>query len=277
MRSHRITGGGGVGLHVTDQGAPDAPAILFVHGWAQAGQCWQAQDPLAEKFRLIAMDLRGHGQSDKPDDPAAYADTALWAEDVNAVITNLGLDSVVLVGWSYGARVMAAYLEVYGDRSVSGVITTGGLLALGKAREDWMVGKESPGRNPDLYADDHAVLLAATQKFVSDCTEHPLDAAVADTFLSFNMQCPANVRKAMFAADYDVRPVWRALGKPLLSIHGVEDRVIPPICGIEASEIAENGDLHLYEDCGHAPFIEYPDRFNTDLAKFIETAIGAAA
>ena len=96
-------------------------------------------------------------------------------------------------------------------------------------------------------------------------------------FFAFNLKCPAGIRHAVIMADYDARPVWEKLQKPMLVIHGVEDRVVAPICGIEASELAENGDLILYENCGHAPFIEFPERFNSDLSQFTIFVTGAAA
>jgi non-heme chloroperoxidase len=277
VRTHRVIGGGDVGLHVIDQGPEGAPAILLIHGWSQAVGCWKTQAALADRFRVVAFDLRGHGASDKPADEAAYQDTALWGDDVKAVIDGLGLASPVLVGWSYGARVIASYVAEHGDDAIAGVVTTGGILALGACREDWMVGKSSPGRNPDLYADEDATRAAATRDFIAACTEEPLDDITTAEFVAFNEQCPAHVRRALFRADFDVRPVWQSLKRPLLSIHGAEDRVVLPICGIEASELAPNGDLWLYENCGHAPFIEHPDRFNADLAHFAQTAIGAAA
>jgi non-heme chloroperoxidase len=131
MRQHRITGGGGVMLNVTDQGPEDAPALLLIHGWSQAVGCWQAQAPLAEKFRVVAFDLRGHGDSDKPADEAAYQDTTLWGDDVKAVIDALGLNIPVLVGWSYGARVIASYIDSHGADAISGAVIAGGILAVG--------------------------------------------------------------------------------------------------------------------------------------------------
>lgn len=226
---------------------------------------------------MVAFDLRGHGDSGKPDDPAAYQDTALWGDDVKAVINALGLQKPVLVGWSYGARIIASYVATHGDGDISGIVVTGGILALGKHREDWMVGKGSPGRNPDLYSDDDEIRAAATRDFVIACTEEPLDEATTEAFVAFNNKCPAHVRRALFQADFDIQPIWKSLNVPLLVIHGVEDAVVAPICGIEASEIAPNGDLLLYENCGHNAFIEAPERFNADLSLFTQSAIGAAA
>jgi len=276
MRIHRVTGGGGVGLHVTDQGPETAPAILLIHGWAQGNICWQTQAPLAEKFRLVALDLRGHGLSDAPQDVAAYTDTALWAQDIQAVIDALGLKNPILVGWSYGARVIASYLTTYGDAAIAGFVTVGGILAIGTAREDWMADADNPGLNRDLYTNDDARRTKATTDFVAACTEEPLPPEMFEALVAVNMTCTALVRRALFAANWDLRPTFAATTKPALVIHGVEDRVVAPINGITASEIIPNADLLLYENAGHALFLEQPDRFNKDLTAFATLALGAA-
>lgn len=277
MRTHRISGGGGVALHVTDQGPEDAPALVLIHGWAQSLDCWQAQTPLSEQFRLIALDLRGHGDSDAPQDVAAYTDTTLWAEDIKAVIDTLKLNAPILVGWSYGSRVIASYLATFGDSGISGVVLAGGILAIGNAREDWMVGPESPAMHPDLYTDDTDRRAAATDSFVRACTEEPLDEDLTHQITEANMRVSPLVRRALFASGWDFQPVFENLNKPLLAIHGVEDVVVAPLTGITASEIAPKGDLRLYENAGHAPFLEAPDRFNQDLTEFATTTFGADA
>ena len=68
MKLHSVIGGGGVKLHVREWGESSAPAILLIHGWSQNHLCWRKQyeSELAEEFRLVAFDLRGHGMSDAP-------------------------------------------------------------------------------------------------------------------------------------------------------------------------------------------------------------------
>jgi non-heme chloroperoxidase len=276
MREHRIKGGDGVELFVSDQGPIDAPALLLIHGWAQSHACWQEQAELAKTYRLVALDLRGHGASEAPQDVAAYTDTALWAEDIASVIKGLNLKSPILVGWSYGSRVIASYLDVHGDNATAGVVLAGGILAIGAARQDWMVGPASPGMHKDLYSNDDAKRLAATREFLTNCTTEPLDDDLLETLIAQNMQVTALVRRALFATDWDFQPVFEKLTKPALAIHGVEDLVVEPLTGITASELIPGCDLALYESTGHAPFLEQPERFNTDLTNFATLAFGGA-
>jgi non-heme chloroperoxidase len=247
------------------------PPILLIHGWAQQSVCWAPLvERLGDRFHLVSMDLRGHGGSDKPEAPAAYTDTTLWGDDVRAVIDAAGLARPVLVGWSYGSRVIAAHLATHGDGHLAGLVLAGGILAIGKAREEWMVGQASPGLDRDLYTEDVPRRLAATVRFVEACTARPLDRATYAGLVGANMLCPAHVRRALFGADVDIRPVYAAATCPALVIHGDADAVVTPRTGEAAAALFDKARHLAYEGVGHAPFLEAPDRFATDLADFVE-------
>src|SRR6478736_4180601 len=108
MQQHTVPGGGGLKLHVREWGKPNAPAIFFIHGWSQHHLCWQAQigSSLGETYRLVAMDLRGHGQSEAPLEAEHYTRGELWADDVGNVLKALDLKGTILVGWSYAGFVI---------------------------------------------------------------------------------------------------------------------------------------------------------------------------
>src|SRR4051812_33261258 len=114
-RSYRVMGGGDVQLHVAETGNPTGRPVLFIHGFSQSGLTWNRQmhSDLERDLRLVAMDIRGHGRSQRPRD--AYGDPLLWADDVHAVITELELDRPVLCGWSYGGVIVGDYLRAYGE------------------------------------------------------------------------------------------------------------------------------------------------------------------
>ena len=109
MTVHTVQGGGGLRLHVRKWGRPDGPPILLIHGISASHLCWarQYQSKLAKEFRLVAYDLRGHGMSQAPLEPEHYTNAKLWADDVAAIIQQLGLERPVLVGWSYGGYISA--------------------------------------------------------------------------------------------------------------------------------------------------------------------------
>jgi non-heme chloroperoxidase len=123
MKIHTVRGGGGLRLHVREWGRADGPPILLIHGFSQNHLCWakQYESALADEFRLVAFDLRGHGMSEAPLEPEHYTYGDLWADDVAAIIDELGLDRPVLVGWSYGAFVIGDYVRAYGQDRIAGI------------------------------------------------------------------------------------------------------------------------------------------------------------
>jgi pimeloyl-ACP methyl ester carboxylesterase len=105
--------------------APDAPnidqAIVLIHGFASTHAVnwvntrWTTT-LLNAGYRVIAMDNRGHGQSDKPHEPAAY-DSAVMAEDVRALLDHLGIKRLHVMGYSMGARIAAHLALAHPERT----------------------------------------------------------------------------------------------------------------------------------------------------------------
>lgn len=268
----------GTRLAYVTAGDPGRPPILLIHGWAQQFTCWRpVMEALADRFFLVAMDLRGHGASDKPAAAEAYTHSALWAADVQAVIAELALKRPVLVGWSYGSRVIAAYLASHGGGALAGVVLIGGILALGRAREDWMMGPASPGLDRDLYTDDLPRRLSATAKFVAAATAAPLPRQTYAEMVGANMLCPAHVRRALFRADLDLRPVYGAMACPGLVIHGTADAIVAPRGGEIAAEVMPRGKFLPYPGIGHVPHLEDPARVAADLRRFADARTRRAA
>ena len=108
----------GIHLNVRETGNPQGRPVLFIHGFAQSHGSWTRQmDSVAlqRDLRMIAFDLRGHGDSDKPLTKEAYHDPKKWALDVQSVIRATGVQRPCVVAWSYGGRVLNDYLSVFGD------------------------------------------------------------------------------------------------------------------------------------------------------------------
>src|SRR6202012_54258 len=131
MKHHKIAGGDRIRIHVVETGNPKGRPILFIHGFSQCSLAWSRQltSDLANDFRLVAMDMRGHGLSDRPRE--GYDDARLWADDVHAVITTLSLDHPILSGWSYGPLPIFDYIRHYGEDDIGGVQIVGGISRLG--------------------------------------------------------------------------------------------------------------------------------------------------
>jgi len=174
MATHDVRGGGGVRLHVREWGDPQGPPIVFVHGWSQSQLCWSRQTagPLAEDFRLVTFDLRGHGMSEKPLHAGADADAQLWADELKAVIERLELDRPVVAAWSYGGYVVTDYLAAYGEGAIAGVDLVGAAVLRTPGFEH--VGPGLVENAGDACGADLPTSIAAILRFLRACTVRPL-------------------------------------------------------------------------------------------------------
>ncbi|MCG6902009.1 MAG: alpha/beta hydrolase [Rhodobacter sp.] len=269
-----VTGHNGVRLHVTTAGDPANPAILLIHGWSQHSLCWTHQlEALADRFYLIAPDLRGHGASDKPDAASAYDNSAPWAGDIAAIIDQLNLDQPILVGWSMGGWIVGDYLREHGDSGIGGLALVGSCVTTGAKSPDGVALK----RHPDVTAlgmlsDDQAENLDATLKFVRACTNDPLPCDAFATMVGFNMLVPPHIRKACRTRHEDYRSDYANLAKPAAVIWGTAERLmLPPMIEQALASIPNVQDIPL-DGLGHAPFYEDPKRFNSEFAAFASKA-----
>ena len=201
IATHEVRGGGGLRLHVREWGNPQGPPIVFVHGWSQSQLCWSRQiaGPLAEDFRLVTFDLRGHGMSEQPLDAGAYVDARLWADDLNAVIEQLELDRPTLVAWSYGGFVVTDYLAAYGETAIAGVDLVGAAVLRTPSFEH--IGPGLLENAGDACGPDLPTSIAAIRRFLRACTVRPLSDHDWSTALCWNMVVPPEVRGALFARD----------------------------------------------------------------------------
>jgi len=213
-----VTGGGGARLHVVQTGNLDGRPLLFVHGFSQSWLAWRQQlaSDLADDFRLVAMDLRGHGRSDKPDD--AYADGALWAEDIAAVVRELRLEQPVLCGWSYGTIVALDYLRNCGEDAIGGLAIVAGLTKLGTETALAVLTPELLDLIPGLFGNARDESVRSLTGLLQLCfVEEP---APVDLYplLGYNVAVPPGVRQALFSR----------IRKPVLVVHGAEDAIVRP-------------------------------------------------
>ena len=260
----------GVALSAQEWGNPDGPTIILIHGFLQSHLAWwkQVTDPaLAARFRMITFDLPGHGASDKPWDPTLYGDSAKWANALAAVLDAAGPQKPVVVGWSYGTRVIADYLLAQGDGRLAGINFAGAALSDGP-------GMLGPGMKllAAALVDDLAQNLKATRDFNRACyAEAPSDADL-DQLTAISMAVPIKVRRwARRPAPYE--PVLKAIMVPTLVTHGTLDEICLLALGLYVARTVPNAQASYYDGIGHSPFWEDAARFNTELAAFAGKAL----
>jgi len=269
MTSHAIAGADGVTLHVEETGPGHGKPILFIHGFSQGGLSWrrQTESELAADFRLITMDIRGHGQSDKPRD--GYGDPSLWARDIHAVITQLGLMKPLLVGWSYGGVIMSDYLRTYGDDAISGTVWVGAVSRLGDPLvSGGFLGGDFLALIPGFFSEDVTESAGALQRFVRLCVHRPPSAEDFYFFLGLAGVVPPYVRQGLFARQVDNDAIVRAIGTPMFLVCGEADQIVSPRMCTHLEALAPHATVSTYPDVGHMPFWEASDRFNGELRDF---------
>jgi non-heme chloroperoxidase len=274
MKTHTINGGGGLRLHAREWGNTDGPPILFIHGLSQDHQCWHRQydSGLADEFRLVAYDLRGHGMSEAPVEPKHYTDGRLWAEDVAAIIDQLRLDRPVLVGWSYGGFIICDYVRAHGQDRIAAIDFVGGVTALGGAAFGTLIGPGFVDHFADSTADDLPTNIRAIRGLVKAFPARPLPPDEVETLLCSSMTVPARIRANLGAREIDGDDVLRAIRVPLLVTHGRADTIALPAMAEHVLATCPTAEASWYDGVAHVPHLEEPDRFNRELAELTRRA-----
>jgi non-heme chloroperoxidase len=261
----------GVHLCVRARGPQERPAILFIHGFSQSHLSWtkQFEGDLAEQFHLIAFDLRGHGWSDKPDDGAAYRDAQRWGDDVASVLGACHVQRVVLVGWSYGARVVLDYVATHGAGAVAGIDFVAGVIG----DNDEYYGKDI-GTIRGTLAQDPATSIDGARSFLRACFATQPEEASFERMLAYNAMVPSQVRAKLLGRKTRAHDLLAGLTMPTLFTQGTEDGIISIQMSRYGAAIVPHSRLSLYEGVGHSPFFESAERFDRELAEFVRTCAG---
>jgi non-heme chloroperoxidase len=256
----------GLTLAAVRHGTQSGPEILLVHGLGQSRLSWAPQTggTLAETCQIISYDLRGHGDSSKPEDVAAYADPALWGADLAAVIDAAGVSRPIIVGWSLGGLIAGYYLKLYGQARVGGVNLVGAVTKLSPE----LLGQAALAQRERLSSPDLATRTEAYASFLAACFVVPPPEADFRRMLVFNGMVPREVQQAVPTLDSDgLDEVWANTPR-LLVTWGDEERHTRFEMSRRVLDLNPAARMSIYEGVAHAPFYERPERFNRELAAF---------
>jgi non-heme chloroperoxidase len=263
-----LRGADGVRLAVRAAGDPQAPPIVLVHGWGSAGSVWHGQltDPdLTVRHRLIAVDLRGHGESDVPAD--GYDRPSVWADDLAAVLAHAGRPAV-LVGWSYGGLVITDYLRERGTAGIAGLVLVGALTEMGRGRPGGGSGSAWHDILRATLSDDPAAAVPALTTLAGRMTVAPRSGAELQRHVGDMLRVPPSVRKALFTRDIGSADVLASVSVPTLVLHGDADVVVDRSSSEYAVGKIPGAVERWFQDVGHMPFVERRAEFNAALLEF---------
>jgi pimeloyl-ACP methyl ester carboxylesterase len=236
-------------------------AVVFIHGWTCDLTFWRMQAPVYQKRRSILIDLPGHGGSDKPD--VAYT-MDYFAQGVDAVLRDAGVERATLVGHSMGVPVAVAYLRLYPEKA------TGLVMADGRVPQ--------PPKDPKQQAEQRDAMIkmyrapnakqTAGKAIAFMFSEHTTPA-MRDDIRAKMLATPSNVMASAMEGMMTMKPVTESWPKlPVLAIMAKRG---------DSSEnqnyLKAHFDLRGYvefEGAGHFLMMEFPERFNTELVKFLD-------
>lgn len=241
--------------------------VLLIHAWAMNTRVWDStlSALLEAGHEVIAFDQRGCGQSDKD-----FSDFSIGAMVGDAVdlVASLGIQSVVVNGWSLGGAVATEAAHRLGARCKGLVLTCGASPRYTRAD-----GFPHGGTADDVRATvaairpDRATFFHGIARVV--CAR-PVSEAMLDWMWSIFMQAsPGADRSLAELGSIDQRDILSQLDMPLLSIVGSEDAFTPPGIGEFAAANVKNGRVVRFEGCGHGPMFEEYDRYCAELLGFL--------
>ena len=271
MNTYTVIGDGGTKLHVQETGKRAGKPILFLHGFSQCSLVWSKQlgSDLAASFRLVTMDLRGHGLSDKPRD--AYGESRIWANDVRAVIEQLELERPLLVGWSYGGVMISDYVRIYGEEAISSTNWVAAVCRLGEPLLPFL-GQQFLAAAPGFFSENVEESVGALLRLIRLCIPSGLSREEEYLLLGFNVAVPPHVRAGLLSRNVDNDSVVAAMRKPMLVTWNEHDAIALPAMRDHLAGLAPHAKVSTYPGSGHAPFWESPERFNRELRELREAA-----
>jgi pimeloyl-ACP methyl ester carboxylesterase len=267
MKHHTITGGGGVQLHLVETGDPGARPIVFIHGFSQSWLAWSRQlnSTLADDHRLVAVDLRGHGLSEKPSD--GYSDSRLWADDIDAVIRTLHLEHPILCDWSYGFVVLD-YIRHYGDSAIAGLQLVDAITKIGTEEALSVITPEFLRLLPGFFATNVDESVSSLESLLRMCFPQEPSAEDLYLMLGYNVSVPPRVRQALFSRSVDNDDVLAQIRKPVLLTHGASDAIVRTDVVAQHKARLVHAEIDMMPNTGHAPFWDQATRFNRRLSDF---------
>lgn len=260
----------GVRLRLCDRGGGGHTFVL-VHGWKQSHRLFDAATAaLSERHRVVAFDLRGMGESDKP---RSRYDFAELAGDLAFVLETLDLADVTLVGWSMGCTVSLELLRGSAPR-VGRLVLVNGPLRLTRTPDFPHALTDERLRG---YLDDLARRWPRRERgFLADSLLDA-DPELVDWLLAVALQTPLDValRLVREQARLDMRAVVERLAVPVLALWGRYDPYWPTGLADWIAEHAPRGERLVLERSAHCVPLEEPDRFCAALEDFAaRTAAG---
>lgn len=258
-----------VKIHVEDIGS--GQPVVFLHGWPLNSRAFEYQTSILAQngFRFIGVDLRGYGKSDKPWHGYDY-DTA--ASDVNAVVDHLKLENFVLAGFSMGGPIAIRYITKFGQENVDKLLLLSAAAPLFTQRDDFKYNLK-PKEVDDIINQVKEDRPAFLSEFADMFFEQKHSPEFLHWFQLLGLEAGAHstINSAIALRDEDLRDELTGISVPTAIFHGKKDQICEYKLGEELKKQIPNSVLVPFKHSGHGINADEPERFNTELIRFLKS------
>jgi len=251
----------------SDEGAHDAPALIFVHGFPFNRSMWQSQmAEFSEGWRVIAFDVRGHGESEAGEKPFSIG---LFAEDLIGLMDALGIEKAVLCGLSMGGYIaLNAALNNPGRFEALVLSDTQCAADTPEAKEKRLEVIGAIRKNGvERFAD------TSLKNFFAPATLTKEGAEIATVRGMIAATCEETLVRTLHAMREREESCSRLqeIAVPVLVLVGEEDAITPPEAARLMQEKIEGCRLAVIAQAGHLSNMENPAAFNRELKSFFDS------
>lgn len=258
----------GARIHYRDEG--HGRPLVLLHGLMAHSGFFRAQRSLADSFRLIAVDFRGHGASRQADGGLTVEQLA---SDVAAVAETLELEDAIGIGWSLGASVLWHVLAGPAGARFGGAVVID-MTARVLNEKGWELGLTSEAceaRTVAIRDDFETFAVGAGQAIFAQ----PVDAQRRDAADWASFEFARNDAAAIGAlwsslVGQDFRPLLGRIAQPTLVVHGARSQLYGATTAEHLVRVLPNAQAIEFGSSGHAPQIEEPELFNATIRDFAD-------
>lgn len=264
MRHFTASDGARIAYRDEGRGTP----LVLLHGLMAHGGFFGGQAPLAESFRLITVDLRGHGQSPAP---AETATVERMAADVAELVTELDLTGAIGIGWSLGATVFWHVLAGPAANRFAGSVVID-MTARVRNDAEWDLGlspEACEARSAAIRDDFTSFAQGAGQAIFAQPVPARLQAEADWAGTEFARSDPDAIAATWASlVRQDVRALLAGIAHPTLIVHGGRSRLYGDDTADHLVAALPQARAVRFDQSGHAPHLEEPEAFNTAVSDF---------
>ena len=247
--------------------------VVLLHGWCLSSAIWKYQlAALADSYRTLAPDLRGHGRSRNV---AGTIDFAGFAGDLADLLEQLNLTKVVLVGWSMGAQIaLQASAELSGRLAGMVLVSATPCFTSSEGFPHGLADKEASGMRLKVQRNSKRALDGFHTRLFTDgeLDNNPLSLEIRELLASISPPDTCALLEALDSLSRaDMRHLLPSITVPTVVFNGNHDQICLPQASDYLKEHIAGAEQFVFDGCGHAPFLTQSQQFNAELIRFIRS------